>query len=313
MDTQIKQHIRVFGLGILALSLAGCNLPITPTPTLAPTSTPAPTVPPSPTATPAPTPTQTPIPSADLALLWPDSVGSLGAPPIEVVWSPPPGVEATAQISATILDPDGMVYATLALAERDGDHYRAAELLRFPLDPLPGFWWLSVQVSASIPTAGRSASYFEVESVTFRELEALPAGVRLNVPVDFDTVVSQGDAWAGGRVWTYAGSEVALWWAPGPTQELMLDTAIVALEAAYEADPYVRDPPILTEALPLTWQGRTAFKFPEVGPEGGVGRAWVIQGPDFWLYVLRIGSVEAEVLPELHLEVAQTFRFTTLE
>jgi hypothetical protein len=35
----------------------------------------------------------------------------------------------------------------------------------------------------------------------------------------------------------------------------------------------------------------------------------VIQGPDDWLYILRVRALGWETLPSLHVEVANTFAF----
>ncbi len=223
---------------------------------------------------------------------------------------PPPGVNAAARIGATVMDPEAQVYASFSLSERDGNVYRSPELLQLPLEPLSGYWWLIVHVDSGLQVVGDPALFFGVDPVVFRDLTGtLPSAVTMQVPVGFDEVVAQGDPWAGGRVWAHGGGEVALWWAPGPTEDLAVSNALAILESTYAADPRGSDPPTVSEFLPIDWQGRPGFAFPETWPGsgGGPGRAWVIQGPDYWLYVLRVRGTGIDHIPSLNEAVAETF------
>jgi hypothetical protein len=67
----------------------------------------------------------------------------------------------------------------------------------------------------------------------------------------------------------------------------------------------------VTSSEEIEWQGRTAFRFHETwpGPEGGPAEALVVQGPDYWLYVLRIRALGGDVIPDLTREVGETFAF----
>lgn len=302
----------VLVVSALTLGLTGCDLVLSPAPTAMPTTPPTPTATPAPTWTPAPTPTATPIPPAVLTILWPERVSPLEPSAIEADLVPPAGMDPAARLSATVADPEGVVYATFELNKREGNRYRSSERLQLPLEPLSGIWWLVVHVESPLAHAGTPVAYFEVEPVAFRELTGtLPSGVTMRVPLGFEEVMAQGDTWAGGRVWAYENGEVGLWWAPGPTEELLLSNAVVALEATYDADTRYPPPPAPTEAASITWQDRTAFEFAEAWPgaDGGPGWAWVIQGPDLKLYILRVRAVGSNDVPPIHLEVVHTFGF----
>ena len=137
------------------------------------------------------------------------------------------------------------------------------------------------------------------------------AGVTLAVPSLFQTVVEVGDSWAGGRVWAHGDGEVALWWAPGPTEPLTLSLAQMILTSSYAEDPRGIGTPVTTAMDPTTWQGHPAYRLQEQWPgePTAEGEAWVIQGPDHWLYVLRVRALGREVIPRLHREVVATFGF----
>jgi len=300
------------GVALLAWLAAACvpqpiivQVEVTATPS-GPTPTPAPTW------TTTPEPTATPIPPAQVRALLPDVVSPLDPVAIEAVFVPPPGIEVPVQMQATVMDPDAEEIAVFQLSEREGNRLRAPIGLQLPLDPLPGYWWLVVHAETQVPVTGEPARFFKIEPVVFRELTGtLPSGVSLRVPAVFQEVNALGDQDAGGRVWQHRDGEVALWWAPGPTEALLLSNALVMLEATHGADPRQLEVSAPTETFETDWQGQTAFEFPETWPgrEGGPGRTWVIQGPDFRLYVLRVRAVGADVLPSLHVEVVNTFGF----
>ncbi|MGC9467647.1 MAG: hypothetical protein ACP5HS_03585 [Anaerolineae bacterium] len=308
----MDRRVHVFVCGLLLLMLMGCGTPAGPTVTPAPTRTATPTPTPAPTWTPTPTPTATPIPPAHLEVLWPAMVSPLTPMPIEAALVPPPGLDVRAELSATIMDPEAGVYATYDLAKQEGHRYRAQKMLQLPLEPMPGYWWLIVHVESELPTVGDPARFFEVEPVAFRALTStLPAAVSLKIPTAFQEVVAQGDTAAGGRVWRHGEGEVSLWWAPGPTEALLVSNALVALEASYAADARYEAFPAPPEAVPVVWDGRPGFEFAESwsDPDPGPGRAWVLQGADHWLYILRIRALGRDDIPPLHEEVAQTFTF----
>lgn len=300
---------------LVFLVIAGLSACATPSPTphiVTPTPEPTATPSPVPTWTPTPVPTATPIPPAKLVVDWPTTLSPLTPIPVEVALIPPPYIEAHAQISATVMDPEAEVYATFELTAQDDHRYRSADLLQLPLEPLPGYWWLIVHVESQLPVVGQPALFFEATPPTYRDLtDVLPEAVTLNIPQAFQDVVMQGDTWAGGRIWAHGEGEIGLWWAPGPTEPLLLNNAIAMLEATYAADDRRETWPSISEVVETTWQDRPAFQFPEVwpGPDGGEGQAWVIQDNDFWLYVLRVRTLNTMPQPSLHTQVAQTFAF----
>jgi hypothetical protein len=255
-----------------------------------------------------------------LTLHWPEEISALSPVFIEAELDPPPGVRASAMISATVLDPAIATYGVFGLARQDGNRYVAQEPLRLPLEPLGGYWWLLVHVESTLEVAGDKALAFRPTPIRFRELtNALPGGVTMRVPVAFTEVITQGDQAAGGRVWRFCTmalpglcreeGEVALWWAPGPAEPLLLNTAIVMLETTHDPDK----PPRLQDVEETLWEGQTAFLFREDwrGDQGGPAEAWVIQGPDRWLYVLRARVIGGREIPALLREVAETFRLAS--
>jgi hypothetical protein len=273
-----------------------------------PTLLPTPALTPSPTSIPSPTPTVTPIPWLVLTIRWPEQVSALQPVPIEVELVPPPGVAVTAALRASVLDPTGRSRLLFDLTPRGANLYAAEELLQLPLEPPEGDWQLSVGVRSALPVDGEQVLVFRPAPIPFRDLTAdLPAGVDIRVPRDFVEVVTQGDRWAGGRVWRYGDGEVALWWAPGPVEPLMLDNAVVMLEATHDPDA----PPGVRGVEEREWQGRVAYLFCEdwPGADGGPAEALVVQDLDYLLYVLRVRTVGGTAISPLLRQVGETFSF----
>jgi hypothetical protein len=230
--------------------------------------------------------------------------------PIEVELVPPPGVSVTATVNTSVLGPEGLPWWTFDLLPREGNLYVADETLQFPLKPPEGDWRLVVYVQSTLEVEGKRELVFRPAPIRFRDLtDTLPAGVDVRVPQDFAEVVAQGDQWAGGRVWRYGGGELALWWAPGPIEPLLLNNAVVMLETTHDPET----PPRVLDVEDVEWQGQTAFLFHEEWPgaEEGPSEALVVQGPDYWLYVLRVRAVgsESDVIPPLLRQVWETFAF----
>jgi len=228
--------------------------------------------------------------------------------PIEVELMPPPGISVTATVRAAVLNPDGTPYRVFDLKPREGHVYAAGELLQLPLEPPEGDWQLRVYVQSALRVEGEREVIFRPILIRFRDLAAvLPAGVDMRVPEDFVEVVARGDRWAGGRVWRHGGGELALWWAPGPVEPLLLNNAVVVLEATHDPDA----PPRVLGVEETEWQGQTAFLFNEYWPgaKGGPAEALVVQGPDYWLYVLRVRAVGSDIIPPLLRQVWGTFAF----
>jgi len=129
----------------------------------------------------------------------------------------------------------------------------------------------------------------------------------MHVPQEFVETTFQGDQVAGGRAWRYGGGEVSLWWAPGPTEPLRLDNAIVMLETTHGLSAA----PQVSSVEEIEFQGQTAFLFQEEWPgaSGGPAEALVVQGPDYHLYVLRVRVSGSEAIPSLLRQVWETFAF----
>ncbi len=298
-------------LCVILIVLTGCGPKMTvqppprmPSATLPPTST----LTPIPTWTPTQTPTPTPIPPLVVSVTWPEQVSALEPPLVIADVTLPQGVAPDIVISAKIYDPTAAVHNTFDLVRQSTSRYVSATPFQLSLDASRGHWWLVVHVETELDIVGERMLAFESAPIEFRALtETLPAGVNLRVPLAFTEVITQGDQYAGGRVWQHGNGEIALWWAPGPTEPLLLNNAVVMLEATHDPDV----PPEAELVEETEWHGRTAFLFQEQWPgnQGGPAEAWVIQGKNFWLYVLRIRAVGTETIPSLIDEVAATFAF----
>ncbi len=286
------------------LLLAACA----PTPASTPTASP-PTVtprPPTPTPTPAPTPTPTPLPPLVLAIHWPTQVSALQAIPVEVALIPPAGLQAEATVTALVLDDQDRPYQMFRLQPQTGSLYVAPEPLQLPLTAT-GEWRLVVTVHTPLEVSGERSLTFQPRPLRLRDLStALPAGVTLAVPENFTEASAEGDTAAGRRRWRYRNEELSLAWAPGPTEPLLLNNALALLEATYDPQHL----PQVGAVKESTWQERPAFVFEETWPgsNGGPGRAWVMQGPDYRLYVLRVKVEGRQQLTPLLLLLAQTFQ-----
>lgn len=296
------------------LLLAAC-CPSVPAPT--PAFTFVPTATPTPIPTQTPVPTATPIPPLELTIRWPAKTSALQPVPIEVELVPPPGIAVSPKVSAKVLDPDFGLYQSFVLSPQDGNLYVSTDLLRLPLEPAAGDWRVVIYVESELEVKGERDRSFRPTPIPFRDLTGvLPPGTDLHVPEDFAEVAAHGDRTAGGRVWRYGDGdahgdaspygEVALWWAPGPVKPLQLNTAVVMLEATYGTDV-----PTLAGTEEIEWQGQTAFLFHETwpGPEGGPAEVLVVQGPDYWLYVVRVRALGGESIPPLFHQVWETFAF----
>lgn len=284
--------------------LAACTSP-TALPTLVPTLAPLPTF--APTPTPSPTPTATPIPPFVLTIHWPGQVSALQPVPIAVELAPPPGIAATATIRAVVRTPAGERYQSFDLQPVGDNRYVSAEPLQLPLQAQEGDWRLDVIVQSTLRVSGEQRLLFRPVPIHCRDLSGvLPSTVNVCVPQDFTEVAAQGDPVAGGRVWRYGSGELGLWWAPGPAEPLLFNNALVMLETTFGLDA-----PAVQNVEETAWQGQTAFLFYEdwPGAEGGPGEALVLQGPDRWLYVLRVRTLDGGEIPAWLRMVRETFVF----
>jgi len=292
----------ILGLILILLLISGCTpaTPVTPTPTLAPTLTPTATL------TPSPTPTATPIPPLTLAIEWPERVSAVEPAVVIAALIPPPGITTNALLDAAVFDPTGEVFAAFDLLPRPDHRYSASAPLQLPLDPLTGTWRIEINVTSTQEISGAHTLAFEPAPIAFYDLEmALPPGASIRVPEAFYESIVQGTPYAGGRVWHYEGGELSLWWAPGPAEPFQYQSAIVLLEATHPPG----EPPTIRDFQETQWGERPALYFEENWPSftGGPAEAWVIQGRDYWLYVLRIRSTEGDAIPTLLREVGATF------
>ncbi len=290
-------YVRI--LMIVVFGLTACTVS-TPTPPPTPTALPTPTL--TPTATPSPTPTATPLPPLAVSIRSLDAVSAVAPRPITVDLTPPPEHVPPPTLLATVLDPNHVTFARFELAYQGGGRYVSSEPLRLPLAPLPGSWRVAVGVNTQRALIGDQSMRFEPAAIAHRALtDTLPSGVTLRVPEAFEEVSAQGNVHAGGRVWRYQAGELALWWAPGPTEPLQGDTALMLLEATRGPDA-----PALTDFAATAWGERDAFAFQEASGSKG----WVLQDANYQLYVLRVRPPADEHVAQLVLEVAQTFQFT---
>lgn len=306
----------LWGLGLL-LILAACTT-APPLSTATPTLTPPPTATPTPTPTPTLTPTPTPIPPLQLTLHFPRLIAALPPVRLEVDLEPPPGISPSAIVTATVFQPGGIPYQTYELLSQGGPRYVSTTALELPLEPASGDWRVVVHVRSDLAVAGENTYVFRPAALPYRVLTGtLPAAVTLAVPEAFIEVAAQGDAWAGSRVWRSCTrdamllcpgvGDVGVWWAPGPTEPLALNTALVMLESTHDPD----HPPIVMTTEEVQWQDRPAFHFTEDWPgyQGGPAEAWVIYDDNHWLYVLRIRAIGEDAIPTLVREVGATFAF----
>ena len=205
-----------------------------------------------------------------------------------------------------VIGPAGGYRWSIDLASLGGNRYATEEPIQFPLQPPEGQWRLFVIVRSPLEVTGEQNLVFVPEPIAFRDLtDVLPPGVNVRVPLSFWEVVAEGDQWAGARVWRYGDGEMGLWWAPGPAEPLLLNNALVMLEATHNPD----EPPDVLSAEETEWQGQTAFRFLEdwSGVDGGPAEAIVMQGPDRWLYVLRMRATEGGSIPQILRQVEETF------
>jgi hypothetical protein len=228
--------------------------------------------------------------------------------PVEVDLVPPPGIAADATILATVQEPVGLTWWTSALPLREGNRYSAPQPLLLPLEPPDGDWRLLIFVQSTLDVEGERELTFRPAAIPFHDLAAeLPAAVDLRVPQEFLESASQGDQGAGGRTWRYEEGELGLWWAPGPVEPLLFDNALVFLETTHDPDA----PPAVLNVEEIDWAGQTAFLFREQWPgsDGGPAEVLVIQGPDYFLYLLRIRVLGADTIPPILHQVRDTFTF----
>jgi hypothetical protein len=239
-----------------------------------------------------------------LTIYWPAQVSALQPVPIEVELVPPPGIAVTATVYAVVRVPGGGRFQSFDLQPGEGNRYVSTEPLQLPLQAREGDWRLDVIVQSALDVAGERRLLFRPSPIHCRDLAGiLPPQVDVCVPRDFVEFAAQGDQVAGERVWRYGSGELGLWWAPGPAEPFLFNNALVMLETTYGVST-----PAMQSFEETEWQGQTAFLFHEdwPGAEGGPGEALVVQGPDDWLYVLRVRALGGGAIPQFLQQIRDT-------
>lgn len=267
-------------------------------------SVPSPTLPPIPTSTPHPTPTPTPLPPVPLTIYWPATASALEEVTLQVDL---PGLaerDPAARVRARVTDPRHQVWWESDMDPAGERTYTAPIPLHLPLEPPEGEWRLTVFIYTAVAVNGGRTIVFRPAPVPRRDLSGqVREGITLHVPQPFAAVKAEGDEIAGGRAWIGSGGEVGLWWTPGPAEPLVQDTAQVLVEATHPTS----GPAEVVEIEPVEWNGLPAFRFSERWPEGPA-EALVVQGPDRWLYLLRVRALDGEVIPPLLMDILATLR-----
>lgn len=292
-------------------TLAPTLQPLTPTPTSAFTATP--------TATPTPTstPTTTPIPPIHLQIDFPKPVTALEPVSWRVLIEEPPGIDAHLSVSARVIDAQDQLYATFEMVPegREGWWVPVGEL-QLPLEPepYPGVWHIIIDAEAELPIRGYRDRVFTPQRVPYRVLtDTLPVGAEFRVPQAFSEVAAQGDQVAGLRTWEYSDCEVTLAWAPGPTERLLIDNALVMVEATFpQGDPPPEISVVASEEMVWGDEERTAFLFRESWrgqTKSTPAESLVVQGPNFRLYALRLRAKAQDEIHSLCRDVRATLGF----
>jgi hypothetical protein len=324
--------LSLFFLSISILLAGGCSelnpFPFLPSraPTLTASLTSEPLFPthtytPVPTATPTSTPTATPIPPIQLRIEFPKPVAALEPVTWRVLIEEPSGVEANVQAKARVIDAQDQLYATFEMVPEGREGWWVpVGALQLPLEPepYPGVWHLIIDAEANLRIKGYTDRVFTPQRVPHYVISGtVPSGFELRVPQAFAEIASQGDPIAGLRSWAYGDCEVTLAWAPGPTEQLLSDNALVMAEAIYPTG----EPPYeitLEESEEMTWgeEEWTAFLFRERWKRNESSKpaeTLVVQGPDYHLYALRIRAISEDEIHPLCRDVRQTLGFATQE
>jgi len=236
----------------------------------------------------------------------------------EVLIEEPQGIDAQVSMSARVIDAKDQLYASFDMRPEGDEGWWVPDVpLQLPLEPepYPGVWHLIVDVQADLPIWGYSDRVFTPQRVPYHVLtDTLPSGVQLRVPQAFSQVAAQGDPFAGLHVWRYRDCEVILAWAPGPTQPLSDDNALVLAEAIYSAEHEI----IVKQSQEVTWgdQEWTAFFFQELWQreeKETPAETLVVQGPEYRLYALRVRAQNEGEIHSICRDVRATFGFAEPE
>jgi hypothetical protein len=177
---------------------------------------------------------------------------------------------------------------------------------------------LIIDAEADLRIKGYTDRVFTPQRVPHHVISGtVPSGVELRVPQAFAELASQGDQFAGLRAWAYGDCEVTLAWAPGPTEQLLSDNALVMAEAIYPTG----EPPYeitLEKNEEMAWgeEEWTAFLFYEGWKReesSTPAETLVVQGPNYRLYALRIRAITEDEIHPLCRDVRKTFGFASEE
>ena len=172
-----------------------------------------------------------------------------------------------------------------------------------------------IDAEADLKIQGYRDRVFTPQRVPHHVLTStLPAGVEFRVPQAFALVAAQGDQFAGLRAWGYRDCEITLAWAPGPTEPLRGDTALVLVEATYDPEYAIN----IEAGEQATWgeDERSAFLYHERWKgetKTTPAEALVVQGPNYLLFALRIRARTQDQIHPLCRDVRGTFGFVETE
>ncbi|MCS7283239.1 MAG: hypothetical protein RMK65_05355 [Anaerolineae bacterium] len=284
---------------LLASSCRGSGPFLFPTPSVAP----SPTSPPTPTPTPVPTP----LPPVPLRVRFPSTVSALEEAFVVVEAPGLPERDPAALLLATIYPPhwdEPLWESPLELENAANGVYRSREPIHFPLEGIPGEWQLEVTVRSRTVVWGSRWVRFSQRPLVFWDLAPLgPRKVFLRVPQDIPLVRQEGDEISGVLIWDWRGERLELWWTPGPTKRLNLDTALMVAEATYPVTGGVE----VAGTEEILRKGRRGFRFSERWPEGNA-EALVLQGADYRLYLLRARTKGGSPLSPFMQQIWETFQ-----
>ena len=209
-----------------------------------------------------------------------------------------------ARVWARVVDPGGQVHWEADLERVDGPLYRGPEPVQLPLLPPEGDWWLTIFIRSRTEVSGSRALSFRPDPVPMHDLnDPVRPAIELQVPRTFVLRDWMGDAVSGGWMWDGGGGRVELWWLPGPAEALTEDTARMVVDATLPEESAVEIPHV----EPVEWGGMPSFRFSETWSDGP-GDALVVQGPDRWLYLVRVRTFDGEAISQLLREIQATFR-----
>jgi hypothetical protein len=245
------------------------------------------------------------LPPIPLTVRFPETVTALEGVTVRVEL---PGLvqrDPRAQVWAQILPPgsrepfwESPLQATGATA------YVSPRPVYFPLEALPGDWRLAISIQSTAPVRGPRLFRFRQEPIPFWDLTGkVPAEVHLRLPQAFPAVRQEGDEVSGVMIWGRGEERIELWWVPGPSEPLTLDTAQMLVEATFPVTGNVE----IVGVEAISWGKRPGFRFREGWPEGPA-EALVVQASSRRLYLLRIWGTPGGEFSPLLREIQGTFQ-----